>query len=394
MDLPVLFARQPIFDQQLNTYAYHLLYRDSEGQGPELSFDGVAATTEVLVNAYSHIMEKGQVKYLPALINFDAAWLYDGQLPTVPPETLILDIENPQHISAAVTEQLEGLSKQGYRISVAPDADDRLLQLATIIKVDIQQLPEGPLPPICLALKQQGKLLMAEKVEDYAQFRRCEEAGFDLFHGYFFARPQPVSGKKLERNELVMLQLIGEVYNPQTSPESLEDLIQRDPMLTASLLKLVNSAVFRGKRTIANIAEAVVVLGIDELRKWVVLLSLTGNTNKPDELIRTLLIRGRMCALAAERDGELNPGTAFLTGLLSGIDALLDIPRAELLEQIPVPLEVKRALKGSSNALGVLLQGVLTYAEGEIPKGPENDKQHIDYWLALKWLDQTMENLD
>lgn len=394
--MSILFARQPVFDQQMNTYAYHLLYRDSKGQGPGLNFDGVAATTEVLVSAFSNILEKGQVKYLPAMINFNAEWLYDGQLPSVPPETLILDVEQPEAVTDSVISQLVSLNEQGYRVCVAPDADEGLLACASIIKVDIQALPAEKLAAICKKFSAEDKLLLAEKVETYEQFSVCKQAGFDLFLGFFFARPQHITGRKLSRNELVMLQLIGEVHKPDASPASIELLIQQDPRLTASLLRLVNSAIFRGERTIASIAEAVIVLGMVELRKWIVLLSLTENSDKPLELVQTLLLRGKMCELSAQFDDHVHSGTAFMTGLLSGVDSLLDLPLDEMLEQLPVQIEVKRALQGGMNPLGKILNQALNYTKGNWDSLSEDELERIRacYEEALVWVGETLSLLD
>ena len=48
---------------------------------------------------------------------------------------------------------------------------------------------------------------MAEKVETQTEFRRCLDLGFELFQGFFFARPDVLSGKALGRSELSLLNL-------------------------------------------------------------------------------------------------------------------------------------------------------------------------------------------
>ena len=397
MSRPILFARQPIFDQALNTYAYQLLYRDAEGLGPDSGFDGVAATTEVLVSAFTNILENGQVKYLPALVNFNADWLYDGQLPSVPVETLILDVERHEHVTDLVIEHLAELAGSGYRLSVSANADARLQELASIITLDVQTLSPAELREHCRRIKSEGnKTILAEKVEDYDEFELCREAGCDLFLGYFFARPQYIKGNKLARNELVMLQLIGEVHHPDASPESIEELIQKDPQLMAALLRLVNSAVFRGHRTISNISEAIVLLGLKELRKWVLLLSLTRNDHAPDEVINNLLIKGKMCQSLAESEVAIEPSTAFMAGVLSGIDALFGIPQKELLEQLPVQLEIKRAVAGGGNPLGLMLQEVDAYTRGEwdaISNKYTQQQLSTSYSDAVCWSNSTLQSL-
>ncbi|EAR61997.1 EAL and HDOD domain-containing protein [Neptuniibacter caesariensis] len=397
MNGPILFARQPIFDTELNTYAYQLLYRDNEGTGPDPEFDGVAATTQVLVNAFSNLCETGQNKFLPAYINFNAEWLFDGLLPSVPLETLILEVERDEDITDSVLEQLTELSDAGYRLSVSADSDARLHPLATIITIDIQKYSAEDLKTYCHQFKALGnKVILADKVETYNEFQLCRTAGCDLFLGYFFARPQLVKGKKLARNELVMLQLIGEVHNPDASPESIESLIQKDPQLVTALLRLVNSAAFKGNRSIASIAEAIVVLGLIELRKWVLILSLTRNEQVPDELIHSLLLKGRMCQILAEGDDEIDPSTAFMSGILSGIDALFSIPQKELMEQLPIEFEIKRAVAGARNALGLLLHDVLAYNRGEWEAVSDEYTQQqlsLAYTEAHSWSNEALKGL-
>ncbi len=88
----ILLARQPIFDKDLNTIAYELLYRDADGAGPQLPFNGTQATAEVLLHAYSSILQNGRIRTLPAFINFNAEWLYNGNMPSLKPEALVLEV--------------------------------------------------------------------------------------------------------------------------------------------------------------------------------------------------------------------------------------------------------------------------------------------------------------
>jgi EAL and modified HD-GYP domain-containing signal transduction protein len=48
----VLLARQPIYDRQQNIFAYELLFRPETGE-TITSFDGNAATSRVLLNAFT-----------------------------------------------------------------------------------------------------------------------------------------------------------------------------------------------------------------------------------------------------------------------------------------------------------------------------------------------------
>lgn len=392
MNQPVLFTRQPIFDELLNTYAYRLLYSPGNDHSPAF---GPQNTADVMVNAFSNILERGHVRYLPALINCDADWLYDGKLPAVPVEALLLNVSQPEELDVEMVANLEVMASEGYRICVPATAKDELLNLAAIVRFSRGQQTVEELRELCLRFKKQGnKTLLAEAVDTYDDYEACKEAGCDLFLGSFFATPKQITGRKLSRNELVMFQLIGETNNPDATPESIEKVIQRDPELVAGLLRLVNSAAFRGRRTIASISEAIVTIGLIELRKWVLLFALCHNKQVPGALINELLVKGKFCELLAESNPQVDSSTAFMTGILSGIDAVLSIPLTELLDQLPVQVEVKRALNGGINPLGRLLTTVEAYLQGQWDQENTAEERMIRaYKSAIDWSNDILKDL-
>ncbi|WP_415886417.1 EAL and HDOD domain-containing protein [Neptuniibacter sp. QD37_6] len=393
MNQPVLFSRQPIFDANLNTYAYQLISANEQSSADSMGSN----TAEVVVNAFSNLLDNGHVKCLPAWVKVDAAWLYDAHFPDLPTESLVFDL-TPAALSVSNLEEvLNQLTVEGYRISMPVEFDTALYQFAHIIRLDCQKYSNDELIELSHKLKQQRTIkLLAENIASFEQYERCKAAGIDLFMGWFFAEPQLVSGRKLARNELVMFQLIGEVNSPNATVDSIEQIIQRDPELVASLLKLVNSAALGGRRTIASISEAVINIGLLELKKWVLLFALCHNKQVPCELIGLLLMKAKMCQLMTSRHSHVDSGTAFMTGLLSGIDAVLGIPLPELLEQLPVQVEVKRAVLGGNNPLGKLLAQVEAYIKadwGELPKGEEFHFVADCYTKSVSWSSDLLQDL-
>lgn len=392
MSQPVFFSRQPIFDACLNTYAYQLLTTTaSEVNRSETN------TADIMVSAYSNIFDNGFVKCLPAWIEVDDVWLLDRQFPVIPVDSLVLELTPSVLSIPELSEILQELTTLGYRICIPDSFDETLYPFAAIVRVTCQVESTAALTANVSALRQQGKFrLLAGDISTFKEYQQYKSVGFDLFSGWFFAEPQLVTGRKLTRNEVVMFQLIGEVNHPDATVESIEQLLQRDPELVASLLRLVNSAAFGGRRAISNIAEAIVTLGLAELKKWVLLFALCHNKQVPGELIELLLTKAKMCELAAGRYSHIDAGTAFMTGILSGIDAVLGIALNDILEQLPVQIEVKRAVLGGNNPLGKLLLEVDTYARGdwsEIPQGEEMRFLADCYSKALSWSGGVLEEL-
>jgi EAL and modified HD-GYP domain-containing signal transduction protein len=365
----ILLARQPILDKELNTIAYELLYRDAEGMGPQLPFDGTQATAEVLLNAYSSIFQDSRIRTLPAFINFNAEWLYNGNLPALKPDALVLEVLEDVAITEKIVQRLHILSDKGYRIALDDFFYDKswepALALAKIVKIDIQQLSPVQLIAHVTELKKHQVTLLAEKVETHDEFEYCKKLGFKLFQGYFFCRPQLIEGRTLSCNDLTTLQLITELESEDATAQSLEAIVCKDPELVLRLLKIVNSARFSLSRNISSISEAIIALGVDELKKWVLLISTTQAPHTSNALIQEILVRARMCEKIADDYDAINPSTAFMTGMLSGIDAMLNLELSDIMEQLPVSSEVSTALLEQSGLLGQLLSDVKHYMAGE-----------------------------
>lgn len=369
MAFSILLARQPILDKELNTIAYELLYRDAEGMGPQLPFDGTQATAEVLLNAYSSIFQDSRIRTLPAFINFNAEWLYNGNLPALKPDALVLEVLEDVAITEKIVQRLHILSDKGYRIALDDFFYDKswepALALAKIVKIDIQQLSPVQLIAHVTELKKHQVTLLAEKVETHDEFEYCKKLGFKLFQGYFFCRPQLIEGRTLSCNDLTTLQLITELESEDATAQSLEAIVCKDPELVLRLLKIVNSARFSLSRNISSISEAIIALGVDELKKWVLLISTTQAPHTSNALIQEILVRARMCEKIADDYDAINPSTAFMTGMLSGIDAMLNLELSDIMEQLPVSSEVSTALLEQSGLLGQLLNDVKHYMAGE-----------------------------
>jgi EAL and modified HD-GYP domain-containing signal transduction protein len=189
--------------------------------------------------------------------------------------------------------------------------------------------------------------------------------GFDHFQGYFLCRPQTIKCKRLSENRLVALKLLQELNNPEADINVLDDVIRSDVALSYKLLRYINSAAFGLPLEIESIRYAVVYLGIDEVRKWASLIVLSNINDKPSELINTSLVRAKMCELLTSFTGQGNPGTAFIVGLFSTLDAMMDAPLAEVLGKLPVVKDVKAALLETQGTYGHYLNVILAYEKAD-----------------------------
>lgn len=360
MDL-VQVGRQPILDRNLNTYGYELLYREND-RGPA-DMDGDQATSRTLLNTVMEIGLQHIAGPHKVFVNLTRTFFTD--LPPLPldPEQLVLEILENIEVDDELVPGVQDLRKRGYHVAI----DDYrfephwepLLPLVSIIKVDILGLDLQAYRDQIHGLRKLGLILLAEKVESQSEYDLCRELGFDLFQGYFFARPNIVSGRRLAENQTVMLRLLAKINDPDVTIEQLEPLIAQDPKLSFKLLRYINSAGTGLPRQVESICQAVLFVGLNRLRAWATLFVMAARSDKPDEILSTALVRARLCESLCR---ALNLGTAeagYTVGLLSILDALTDQPMSEVTAQLPLPTDITDALERQTGPYGTALECVL-----------------------------------
>lgn len=393
----VLMARQPIFDRNQKVVAYELLYRCEEAQGHAL-FSNSEATSEVLLNAYTSISDAGETKRVPAFINLTRDILVGKQLPEVSKKHIVLEILEDIEPDEEVINAVKELHSEGYRIAmddfVYDPKFDELLKLAQIVKVDVFELSTDEIRKQVQELRKHKVTLLAEKIETHEQLEECIELGFKLFQGHFLSKPKVIKGKKIQGSQVALMQLIQELQNPKATPEALEELIIRDPALTYKLLRIVNSAGYHLVRQVESVAEAIVLLGLEQVKKWATLIAMSSNQEKPEELSRSLLVRGRMCEEIAQAEKLSNYGSYFMAGMMSGLHALLDLDRDTMLEQVPLGDDIKNAVSLGEGEIGKVLRNVVNYENGDwdlLPMDLDGNLYDKAYRSSLEWAQESMQ---
>ena len=396
-----LLARQPIFDRQLKVIAYELLYRGDDGDDA-VFLDGDQATCEVLLNSYTSICDKGTMKRVPAFINLTRELIIQQSIPKALRKQVVLEILEDIEIDDELLAAVRKLREDGFRIAlddyIYHESHDPLLKLVNIVKVDIQQLNNEQIREHIKILTPFNVTLLAEKIENVEQLYECVDLGFKLFQGHFLSKPQIVKGKKITGNSIALMQLVQEIQKPNITANDIESLIIKDPVLTYKLLRIVNSAAYSLVRKVESLNQAIVMLGMEQVKKWATLIALSSNQDKPEELSRSLLARGRMCELLAEAMGYDNSSGYFMVGMMSEINALLDVEMSELLEQIPLHDDIKTAISNRSGRMGMVLEATMAYEHGEWERLGEFDINDTLYESAyrqgIEWAQEAMQALN
>lgn len=190
--------------------------------------------------------------------------------------------------------------------------------------------------------------------------------GFSYFQGYFFSKPEIISGKDIPGYKLNYLEILKEISRESIDFVNLQKIIERDPPLCLKMLTYLNSAFFGVRTEITSIGHALNLLGEKEIRKWASLVILTNlGKDQPTELMRLSMVRARFCeALAAKVGLSHRQAELFLVGLFSLLDVYLGRPLGEILENIALATDIKEALLGLKNLHGLVLDLVVHYEKG------------------------------
>lgn len=396
----VCLARQAIFDEALQVYAYELLYADNNPPDSG-QMDDNAASSQVMINAFLdvgiEILSENKPSFIPVSRDFLV-----GRLPLpFPPQAVVLQLPATLAVDDELTAGLRHFSSAGYLLALDgvtfEATDSALLELVDIVKVAIDRCDPDTLADGVKDLATRGVQLIAQHVESRDEFSLCVAAGFTHFQGGFVATPEAVSSRVLKPSSISLMKILQLLENPDCDIAVLENLISQDVTLSYKILRIINSAFYGFRRKIDSVKQAVVSLGLKVIRDWFIVISLTDIEDKPRELIFLTLQRARMMQSLAEIM-SLNKDTGFTIGLFSSIDAIMDQPMDEILQALPLSDEIVDALSTREGPFGQLLNVVLHYERGDWKyinsKGFETSELSTFYFEAMYWARGLFDQLE
>ena len=361
----VFVARQPIYDSAMAVMAFELLYRPSPSATKARITNPRQATLEVISSAALEIgldrLSGGQ----PVHINFPMELLVDVPDLPLPPNLVVIEVLEDVRAEPAVIEGIRKLRARGHRIALddySPHiSDPRLLEFADIVKLEITHPPAGELAKLVAELKPRGFLLIAENVETPEDFESCVALGFTGFQGYFLQHPQTFRAKRVPSSRLSTLRLVASLSNEQFSIDEIELLISQNVSMSYHVLRCINSSYYSLPRKVDSIRQAIVILGVDQLRQLCSLLCLRGFDDRPPSLFLNAMTRARMCEQLGKLGGAGDAGPYFITGLFSLLNAMTGMPTQKIVEELPLSPAVSRALVAGEGDLGKALKCTRAY---------------------------------
>ena len=354
--MEVYVARQPIFNKERNIYGYELLFRGGMTNFfPDIDRD--TATSKLLSSSFFTIGIEKITGARLAFVNFTEDLLLHKVPLMFPHEKVVVEILEDVEPKEDVISACREISKKGYGIAMDDffyqSGLEPLMALANIIKIDFRSTTVEKIAEYVKKLSKYEVKLLAEKVETYEEFQKALEMGFDYFQGYFFSKPEIISGKDISSAQMNLLQVMAEVNKEDIEFQQVEEIISHDVSISYKLLRYINSVYFGITHKVSSIKQAITLLGQNGIKRFLSLIAMARLvSDKPDELIRISIIRARFCELIGKiGSANVNPSELFTLGLFSAIDAILDDSMENIMKKLPL----------SENIINVLI-----YKEGDL----------------------------
>jgi EAL and modified HD-GYP domain-containing signal transduction protein len=348
---------------------YELLFRPGEEDiWPALSDPSSGTAATPVTPSFAEFEEL--IDGTRAFIKCPRQALIERRAAGLPRDQVVLEIPAVGQTDAATIKACRELKEAGFTLALEsfPTAGESpLAEFADIIKLDVTASADRAQWLLIKKFRPRGTLLIADKVDTRAQFQAAIQQGYSYFQGQFFLRAVPYSTSEITPTRLVYLLVLGAVTGEEINLDEVARTIKHDLALSYKLLRFLNSARFALHSQVRSIHHALLLLGENELRKWIGLISVAAlGEGGPPILVAIALIRGAFCESLAALVGEpkRQPDYFFL-GLLSGIDVLLRRPMRAILSELPIADDVSAALKGEQSPMRDVLEIVLSYERGD-----------------------------
>ena len=392
----LFLGRQPILDRKQNLAAFELLFRSGHFNGATFE-DDVFASATVINHAFTELGVEAVLGKHPGFVNLSAPLLMSEVIELLPRNKVVLEILETVKVSSTLIRRCVELKEMGFTLALDDFVGHEreftpLLDVVDIVKVDVQRIAPGALQQVTSRLQLLNRKLLAEKVDSREQADHCLELGYELFQGYYFARPSVITGRRLSGADAALMRLLRLLM--VGGKDGVDAALEEHPELADGLSRLA---------ALVTSADTVATPSVRRPQRWLPLLiymvSSAPGAEIPSPLLVLAATRGKLMELLARAlrptDRELQE-RAFLTGTLSLVNALLAAPLSEILGTLPVADDVHSALSMREGELGALLALVevleasdLTTIERALDRVPGLDHGRVIGLQveAMRWAD-------
>lgn len=351
---------------------YELLFLEGE-DSLYSNKDNVAADTisSFLINNSKKIFGQNQIflTFTPTLLLRNTPKIFQK-------DKVIIQIGDNLIIHPLAMTIIEKYHKQGYRFAIndfqfTPKYFS-MLEYASYIRISLKDNAKTKeitsIDNIVRMAHGMGKKCIITGVNTKENYEFAKEIKADYVEGDYIAQTMTVKADKGEYIQGNFFQLVVAVAKEEPDMAEIEDIISRDAWLTYSILKLVNSAYFALPKRTASIRQAIMTMGISQLRQWVYMLSLKNSDgDASSEILKISFLRAKFSQKLAKmvNSMEFSASEAYMMGMFSTLDYMVDAPIEEILAEIPVSEQIKKGIINKEGISGKIFNMVICYEKAD-----------------------------
>lgn len=369
--MDVYMARQPIFDNENNVYAYELLYRSNGHENVYTGLSGDESTADVVTNAFFGLDVKNVIGGARAFINFTGNLLKRGIPKMISPDILVVEVLENQLTDDDLLDACQDLKERGYMIALDDfeysNAYSELFQLGDLVKIDFRT-PQKSIEETAYVCRYSNKLMLAEKIESRDEFEYAKKLGCTFMQGYYFAKPSIMSGSSIQPLPVNLMEVMQLMSQPEPEISDIVDVMSRDSAMCQRILRLINSVYFGVSNKVSSINQAILILGLDYLREWVYLMGMQKlSQNENAEAMKLSLLMAKFCKKLSQLIPEerKNAESFYLMGLLSMMVFSGERVLAQALEEFPLTNDIKKGLLRRGGIYSDVFEMALAYTQAD-----------------------------
>ena len=374
MSMKFFISTIPFFDSDMAVHAYRFVTKagdilfgaadDHRMLGAELLAPGLELVSEIGVEPFA-----GSYDLFIELTKYQL--LMGMPLNTgIPPDKLVCIIDKKTLSDSAVLEKMGILKQSGYRMAI--DGLSDAIDIETTIKffdyvlLDIKSNSFVDDVKKVQVRNEEIQIVFTD-IPDMDSFEKLSTLPNVLLSGDFYSEPITKGNVEISPLKVNSLNLLRQINEEDLDLISAANTIERDPALSISLLRFINSFSLGSGKKIDSIRHAVAILGQKEVKKWAtVAISVSIGEDRPSEITKLSLIRAKFAEnLAPAFDMAIKSGALFIAGLFSLLDVILQKPMDQALDEVAANAEIRDALANKTGRMYDVLSLIHAYERAD-----------------------------
>ena len=372
-------VRRPIKDTASRVIGYEILYHGENtlyGGEDKASKDTKVNEFAVADTIYGFLTQNSErVKGSLNFMTFTTTLLMKKVPHLFAQEDLVIQIDDSVIIHPLAMHFVQMYKKEGYRIAVndfqfAPRYVSLLDQI-DFIKLDVASMADASLKNLIEIANSMGKHCVAYNVDTEELYQKAISLGVTELEGEAVAEKLASKAHDSSYLQSSFFRLLIAVSKDEPDIAEIEQIISMDATLSYALLRLANTVQFATRNRTTNVHQAVMNIGITQLQRWIYLLCVSNSQGEVDEFFEEFLklsfMRANFCSslLAHTNKVHISKNDAYLMGMFSTLDYLIDAPMEQTLAEIAISDDIKNALLKWSGPAGALYALVCSYEDAD-----------------------------